>query len=70
MTAFTATWNYPTHVLAGPAASRNSRRPAATAGITRPLLVTDAGLRDADIIARALDAAGTRAGWTPRCSAT
>jgi len=55
MTAFTGSWNYPTRVLVGP--GRIADLPAACdqAGIRRPLLVTDPGLKDSAIVARALD---------------
>ena len=45
-----ANWNYPTTVWAGP--GRIAELPAACArlGITRPLLVTDEGLRDAPMV--------------------
>jgi len=48
-----ANWNYPTTVWAGP--GRIAELPAACArlGITRPLLVTDEGLRDAPMVRRA-----------------
>ncbi|MBP1804691.1 iron-containing alcohol dehydrogenase [Rubellimicrobium aerolatum] len=51
----TANWSYPTRVLFG--AGRIAELPAACAeaGITRPLLVTDRGLRDLGITAAALD---------------
>lgn len=55
MTAFTGSWNYPTRVLAGPGRIVEIADACRTAGITRPLLVTDAGLRDADITERTLD---------------
>ena len=49
-----ANWNYPTTVWAGP--GRIAELPAACAllGIRRPLLVTDEGLRDAPMTAKAL----------------
>ena len=55
MTAFTANWNYPTRVLAGPGRIAELASACSSAGIARPLFVTDAGLKDADITARALD---------------
>jgi len=55
MTAFTGSWNYPTRVLAGPGRIAEIADACATAGITRPLLVTDPGLKDSAIVARALD---------------
>jgi alcohol dehydrogenase class IV len=49
-----ANWNYPTLIWAGP--GRIAELPAACAllGITRPLLVTDEGLRAAPMVQRAL----------------
>jgi hypothetical protein len=46
-------WNYPTRIWAGP--GRIAELPAACAetGIRRPLLVTDAGLRDSAMVRRA-----------------
>lgn len=64
MTAFTASWNYPTRVLFGPGRIAELAEACATAGITRPLLVTDSGLKDAEITSRALgvlDGAGLKA---------
>lgn len=55
MTALTSAWNYPTRVLFGPGRITDLASACATAGIKRPLLVTDAGLKDADITCRALD---------------
>src|SRR5690348_16271921 len=48
-----ANWNYPTTVWAGP--GRLAELPAACErlGVTRPLLVTDEGLREAPMVARA-----------------
>lgn len=51
----TATWSYPTRVLFGPGRLRELAAACAEAGIARPLLVTDRGLRDMGITARALD---------------
>jgi alcohol dehydrogenase class IV len=47
-------WNYPTRVWAGP--GRIAELPAACAdlGIRRPLVVTDSGLRDSQMISRAV----------------
>jgi len=55
MTAFTGSWNYPTRVLFGP--GRIAELPAACrqAGVSRPLFVTDPGLRDSAIVRRALE---------------
>ncbi|WP_026363114.1 iron-containing alcohol dehydrogenase [Methylopila sp. M107] len=61
MSTYTASWNYPTRVLFGPGRIAELGSACETAGIRRPLLVTDARLRDADITARALDVL-TRAG--------
>ncbi len=55
MTGFTASWNYPTRVLFGPGRIAEIDDACATAGIKRPLFVTDAGLKDADITRRALE---------------
>ncbi len=50
-----ANWNYPTKVWHGPGRIAEIVEACKQAGITRPLLVTDAGLREAAIIARARD---------------
>ena len=60
-----ANWNYPTTIWAGP--GRIAELPAACArlGISRPLLVTDEGLRDAPMLGRVRElvpAAGLFAG--------
>ncbi|RXF68548.1 iron-containing alcohol dehydrogenase [Hansschlegelia zhihuaiae] len=55
MTSLTSAWNYPTRVLFGPGRIADLASACGTAGIKRPLLVTDAGLKDADITRRALD---------------
>jgi alcohol dehydrogenase class IV len=51
--ALKGNWNYPTRIWAGP--GRLAELPAACAdlGIKRPLIVTDVGLRDSDMIRRA-----------------
>lgn len=51
----TATWSYPTTVRFGPGRIAELPDACAAAGIARPLLVTDRGLRDLGITARALD---------------
>ena len=55
MTALTSAWNYPTRVLFGPGRIAELAAACATAGLKRPLFVTDAGLRDAPITTGALD---------------
>ena len=47
-------WNYPTRVLAGPGRIAELADACATAGIKRPLFVTDKGLAQTDIVARAM----------------
>jgi alcohol dehydrogenase len=47
-------WNYPTKVWHGPGRIAELADACAHAGISRPLLVTDAGLRDSAIVAHAL----------------
>jgi alcohol dehydrogenase len=59
-----ANWNYPTKVWHGPGRIAELAEACTHAGISRPLLVTDAGLRDSAIIGQALaqlEAAGFRA---------
>lgn len=51
----TANWSYPTRVLFGPGRIEELGAACAEAGIRRPLLVTDRGLRDMAITKRALD---------------
>jgi alcohol dehydrogenase class IV len=51
MTMFEARWNYPTTVWTGAGRARELGRACQNAGITRPLLVTDAGLADSKLIA-------------------
>ncbi len=51
----TANWSYPTRVLFGPGRISELAAACAEAGIKRPLLVTDRGLRDLGITRRALD---------------
>ena len=50
-----ANWNYPTKVWHGPGRIAELAGACGAAGIARPLLVTDAGLRDSAIVARARD---------------
>ncbi len=59
-----ANWNYPTKVWHGPGRIAELAKACKQAGISRPLLVTDAGLRDSDIVARARDLLRT-AGLAP-----
>jgi alcohol dehydrogenase len=59
-----ANWNYPTKVWHGPGRIAELAEACTHAGISRPLLVTDAGLRDNAMIGQALaqlEAAGFRA---------
>jgi alcohol dehydrogenase len=59
-----ANWNYPTKIWHGPGRIAELAEACTHAGISRPLLVTDAGLRDSAIVDQALaqlDAAGFRA---------
>jgi alcohol dehydrogenase class IV len=49
-------WNYPTTIWAGPGRISELAAACAAAGIERPLLVTDEGLKEAPMIKRALDA--------------
>ena len=51
----TANWSYPTRVLFGPGRIKEIGAACAEAGITRPLLVTDRGLRDMAITQATLD---------------
>ncbi|HVG47205.1 MAG TPA: iron-containing alcohol dehydrogenase, partial [Rubellimicrobium sp.] len=51
----TANWSYPTRVLFGPGRIAELPAACAEAGMKRPLLVTDRGLRDLGITQRALD---------------
>jgi alcohol dehydrogenase class IV len=54
MTAvLTGAWNYPTRVLAGPGRIAELASACRTAGMSRPLIVTDKGLADSPIVARA-----------------
>jgi alcohol dehydrogenase class IV len=50
-----ANWNYPTTVWAGPGRIAELPAACATLGIKRPLLVTDEGLRDAQMVRSALE---------------
>jgi alcohol dehydrogenase class IV len=49
-------WNYPTTIWAGPGRISELTAACAAAGIERPLLVTDEGLKEAPMIKRALAA--------------
>ena len=51
----TATWSYPTNIRFGPGRIAELGEAAIGAGMARPLLVTDRGLAELDITARALD---------------
>jgi alcohol dehydrogenase len=55
MTAPTANWSYPTAVRFGPGRTKELADACRTAGISRPLLVTDAGLAKLPITQRAMD---------------
>ncbi|MBI1180099.1 MAG: iron-containing alcohol dehydrogenase [Alphaproteobacteria bacterium] len=54
MTPLTATWSFPTRILHGPGRIAELADACRGAGIRRPLFVTDAGLADSAIAARAL----------------
>src|SRR5260221_12641875 len=49
-------WNYPTTLWAGPGRIAELAKACSTAGITRPLIVTDEGLIGAPMIRNALAA--------------
>ncbi|HEY1247126.1 MAG TPA: iron-containing alcohol dehydrogenase, partial [Hyphomicrobiaceae bacterium] len=53
-TILTGSWNYPTRVLHGPGRIKELAAACREAGMARPLLVTDEGLKDAPMIAAAL----------------
>ncbi len=53
-TNLTGSWNYPTRVLHGPGRIQELAAACREAGMARPLLVTDEGLKDAPMIAAAL----------------
>ena len=55
MTAPTANWSYPTAIRFGPGRIRELAEACKSAGINRPLLVTDAGLAKLPITQMALD---------------
>jgi alcohol dehydrogenase class IV len=55
MTAPTANWSYPTAVLFGPGRIKELADACRVAGISRPLLVTDAGLAKLPITQRTID---------------
>ena len=80
-TILTGSWNYPTRVLHGPGRIEELAAACREAGMSRPLLVTDEGLKDAPMIAAALESLkakemggvmfagvkdGARFGHTPR----
>ncbi len=46
-------WNYPTRVLVGPGRISELADACKTAGISRPLIVTDKGLVDGPVVAKA-----------------
>ncbi len=50
----TGAWNYPTRVLTGPGRISELADACKTAGITRPLIVTDKGLADGPVVATAV----------------
>src|ERR1700716_1736700 len=47
-------WNYPTTIWAGPGRIAELAKACSSAGITRPLLITDEGLASAPMIRNAL----------------
>ncbi|HEU4475755.1 MAG TPA: iron-containing alcohol dehydrogenase, partial [Methyloceanibacter sp.] len=55
MTAPTANWSYPTAIRFGPGRIKELAEACKSAGIDRPLLVTDAGLAKLPITQMALD---------------
>jgi alcohol dehydrogenase class IV len=50
----TGAWNYPTRVLTGPGRISELAEACKTAGIARPLIVTDKGLADGPVVATAV----------------
>lgn len=50
-----ANWSYPTDMRSGPGRIAEAPQAAASLGISRPLVVTDSGLRDQPFIARVVD---------------
>jgi alcohol dehydrogenase class IV len=52
-TVLTGAWNYPTRVLTGPGRILELAAACKTAGISRPLIVTDKGLADSPIVKNA-----------------
>lgn len=52
--SFTSNWNYPTPIKFGPGRIRELAQHCTAAGITRPLLVTDAGLAKLPMVAEAM----------------
>jgi alcohol dehydrogenase class IV len=61
MSALRGTWSYPTHIWAGPGRIAELAAACERAGIGRPLLVTDEGLRATPMIDSALSALGNAA---------
>ncbi|MGH6831524.1 MAG: iron-containing alcohol dehydrogenase, partial [Methyloceanibacter sp.] len=55
MSVLTANWSYPTAIRFGAGRIKELAEACRTAGIERPLLVTDAGLAKLAITARAMD---------------
>src|ERR1700676_3745093 len=60
----TANWSYPTRVLVGPGRLAEIGEACKSAGMARPLLVTDKGLAEGAVIAKA-QAALAAAGFQP-----
>ena len=72
MTAPTANWSYPTAIRFGAGRIKELADACRAAGISRPLLVTDAGLAKLPITQRAMDLlkeAGLPGGDVLRCAA-
>src|SRR5580658_9654706 len=61
MSALRGNWSYPTHIWAGPGRIAELAAACERAGIGRPLLVTDEGLRATPMIDSALSALGNAA---------
>ena len=55
MPTLKGSWNYPTRVLFGPGRIAELADACKTAGIAKPLLVTDKGLENAPITHRAME---------------
>lgn len=60
MKTITGSWNYPTRVLFGPGRIKELPESCKKLGMKRPLLITDAGLKDNPITLNALDISGAR----------